>query len=191
MRRMKFLAAILVISSSTVSAFWNGNNTNWSPFGVGTGYNNQAPWANNSDWNPFGTSGNWGPRNDAANLSRYGAHPQSLTQYRQNPMFRPVDSMPSFQNRVKPSNWLKETDFASTLRQAGGQGKTFIVDDFAAFGLSDGYVRAKAETLGVGRVLRDRALQQTNDVFSDRNTIYGKQGYALSPAASSTRKINN
>jgi len=179
---MKFLAAILVISSSAVSAFWNGNNTSWSPFGMGTGYNNQAPWANNSDWNPFGTSGNWGPRNDAANLSRYGARPQSLTQYRQNPVFRPIDTMPSFQDRVEPSNWLKETDFAST---------TFIVDDFAAFGLSDGYVRAKAETFGVGRVLRDHALQQTNDVFGDTSTIYGKQGYALSPAASSTRKINN
>ncbi|HAE05009.1 MAG TPA: hypothetical protein DCG46_00005 [Gammaproteobacteria bacterium] len=158
---------------------------------MGTGYNNQAPWANNSDWNPFGTSGSWGPRNDAANLSRYGARPVSLTQYRQNPVFRPVDTMSSFQDRVKPSNWLKETDFASTLQQAGGQDKTFIVDDFAAFGLSDGYVRAKAETFGVGRVLRDHALQQTNDAFGDTSTIYGKQGYALSPAASSTRKINN
>ncbi len=187
---MKFLITILVISSSTVSAFWNGNNTNWSPFGAGTGYNNQAPWANNSDWNPFGTSGGWSPRNDAANLSRYGARPQSLTRYRQNPMFRPVDSMPSFQNRVKPSNWLKETDFASTLQNIGGPEKSFIVDDFSSFGLSDGYVRAKEETFGVGRVLRDHALQQTNDVFGDRSTIYGNQGYALSPAASSTRKIN-
>jgi len=190
MRRMKFLVAILVMSSSAVSAFWNGNNSNWSPFGVGTGYNNQAPWANNSDWNPFGTSGSWGPRNDAANLSRYGARPQSLTQYRQNPVFRPIDTMPSFQDRVEPSNWLKETDFASTLQEVGDQSKTFIVDDFAAFGLSDGYVRAKAETFGVGRVLRDHALQQTNDVFGDRSNIYGMQGYALSPAASSTRKIN-
>jgi hypothetical protein len=158
---------------------------------VGTGYNNQAPWANNSDWNPFGASDNWGLRNDAANLSRYGAHPQSLTQYRQNPMFRPGDTMPNFQDRVKPSNWLKETDFDSTLQQVGGQGKTFVVDDFAAFGLSDGYVRAKSETLGLGRMLRGHALQQTNDVFGDRSTIYGKQGYSLSPAASSTRKINN
>jgi hypothetical protein len=98
--------------------------------------------------------------------------------------------MPSFQNRVKPSNWLQETDFASTLQKIGGPEKSFIVDDFAAFGLSDGYVRAKAETFGVGRVLRDHALQQTNDVFGDRSNIYGKQGYALSPAASSTRKIN-
>jgi hypothetical protein len=188
---MKLLAAILVISSSTVSAFWNGNNTNWSPFGAGSSYNNQVPWANNSDWNPFGTSGSWSPRNDAANLSRYGAHPQSLTRYRQNQEFRPVDTMPSFQNRVKPSNWLKETDFASTLEQIGGQEKSFIVDDFAAFGLSDGYERAKSETFGLGRVLRNHALQQTNDIFGDRSTIYGKQGYALSPAASSTRKIIN
>jgi hypothetical protein len=97
-------------------------------------------------------------------------------------MFRPGDSMPNFQDRVKPSNWLKETDFDSTLQQAGGQGKTFIVDDF---------VRAKSETLGLGRMLRDQALQQTNDVFGDRSTIYGKQGYSLSPAASSTQKINN
>jgi hypothetical protein len=99
--------------------------------------------------------------------------------------------MPSFQNRVEPSNWLKKTDFTSTLEQIGGQEKSFIVDDFAAFGLSDGYERAKTETFGLGRVIRNHVLQQTNDVLGDRSTIYGKQGYALSPAASSTRKIIN
>ena len=104
-------------------------------------------------------------------------------------MFRPIDTVPSFQDRVEPSNWLKETDFASTLQEVGDQSKTFIVDDFAALGLSDGYVRAKAETFGVDRALRDHALQQTNDVFGDRGAIYGIQGYALSPAAASTRKI--
>ncbi|TEU26467.1 MAG: hypothetical protein E3I13_00475 [Gammaproteobacteria bacterium] len=188
---MKFLPIILILTSSATSAFWDGNNANWSPFGSGTGYNNQAPWSNNSDWNPFGGSSNWSPRNDAANLSRYGGRPQSLKQYRKNPAFQPTNAVPSFQNRVKPSNWLKETDFASTLQKVGGKEKSFIVDDFAAFGLSEGYARAKAETFGVGRVLRDHASQHTNDIFGDKSTIYGKQGYALSPAASSTRKINN
>jgi len=148
---MKFLAIILLISSSTVSAFWNGNNANWSPFGAGTGYKSQTPWSSNSDWNPFGVR--WSPRTDAANLSRYGARPQSLTHYKKNPVYQPVNTMLSFQNRVKPSNWLRETDFTSTLHEIGRQEKSFIVDDFAVFNLSD--------------------------------------GYALSPAALSTLKINN
>ncbi len=188
---MKFLPIILILSSSTASAFWGGNNTNWMPFGTGTGYNNQSPWSNNSNWNPFGTGGNWSPRNDAANLSRYGARPKALMQYRKDPRFQVNNTVPEIQNRIRPSNWLTETDFASTLKDMGDQDKTFVVDDFAAFGLSEGYARAKAETFGVGRVLRDHATQHTNDIFGDRGTIYGKQGYALSPAASSTQKIDN
>jgi len=187
---MKFLAIILVVSSSTVGAFWNGNNSNWAPFGVGTGYNNQAPWSNNSNWNPFGMSGDWSPRNDAANLSRYGSRPQVLTQYRQDPRFRVDNNIAQIQNRIKPSNWLTTTDFSSTLQDVGDQQKTFIVDDFAAFGLAGGYARAKAETFGIGGVLRDYALENTNSIFGDTSTIYGRQGYALSPAASSTRKID-
>ena len=80
---MKLLAVILIISSSVVGAFWNGNNANWPPFGAGTGYNNQAPWGDNSNWSPFfATDGRWNPKNDAANLSRYGARPHVLTQYK-------------------------------------------------------------------------------------------------------------
>jgi hypothetical protein len=191
MRRMNFWTVLLVTLSTSATAFWGGNNANWSPFGTGTGYNNQAPWSGNSDWNPFGGSSNWSPRNDAANLSRYGGRPDSLMQYRKNPAFQPTNSVPRFQNRVEPSNWLTETDFASTLQQADDQAKSFVVDDFSVFGLSDGYARAKAETFGIGRVLRDHASEHTSSIFGDTGTIYGKQGYALSPAASSTRKINN
>jgi len=42
-------------------------------------------------------------------------------QYRKNPAFQPTSPVPSFQNRVEPSNWLTETDFASTLQQADDQ----------------------------------------------------------------------
>jgi len=75
MRRMNFWPVLLVAVSTSATAFWGGNNANWSPFGAGTGYNNQAPWGGSSDWNPFGSSSNWSPRNDAANLSRYGGRP--------------------------------------------------------------------------------------------------------------------
>ncbi len=191
---MKILTVILTIFSSTAGAFWDGNNANWSPFGVGTGYNNQAPWGDNSNWNPFSaTDGRWGPKNDAANLSRYGARPHALTQYKKNPRFQPNYAAPVFQNRVKPSNWLTETDFASTLRDIGKQNKDFIVgDDFSMFGLSADYARVKAETVGLGRMLRDYETSQPRQNIKTNSTdnIYGKQGYGLSPAASSTNRVN-
>jgi len=176
---MKLLAVILIISSSVVGAFWNGNNANWPPFGTGTGYNNQAPWGDNSNWNPFSaTDGRWNPKNDAANLSRYGARPHVLTQYKKDPRFQPNYPESVFQNRANPSNWLTETDFASTLRGMGKENKDFIIgDDFSMFGLSRDYARAKPET------------RQNNKADSTYN-VYGKQGYGLSPAASSTNRVN-
>ena len=187
---MKFLAVIVFSISTASMAFWGNTNT-WSPFGTGTGYNNPAPWGNNSNWNPFtsGASGQWSPKNDAANLSRFGAKPPVLMQYKKDPRFQPNYYLGEFQNQVQPSNWLRETDFASTLEQVGSDDKSFTVGDFSIFGLSDSYARAKAETLGLGRVLRDHAVQHSNSVLGDKSTIYGKQGYALSPAASSTEQI--
>lgn len=191
-RRMKFLAIILVIASSAVGAFWNGNNVNWSPFGAGTGYNNQAPWGNRSNWYPFSVSdGRWNPKNDAANLSRYGNRPPILMQYKKDPRFKPSYPMrPIFHNRVKPSNWLTETDFASTLRGIGVHNKDFFVDDnFSMLGLPNSYTRPKSETLGLSKMLRNHVPSVRYQNGSTDN-IFGKRGDMLSPAASSTNRIN-
>ena len=192
MRIVNLLAATtVIILSNSANAFWSGSGNDWAPFGAGTGYNNQAPWGNNSNWNPFGTTSNWSPSNDAANLSRYGARPQVLRQYRKDSRFNPNQFVPVFQNRVKPSNWLTETDFTSTLRDIGNQNNMFNVDDFAAIGLPIGYTRTKAEALGLGRVLQDYARQREDNPLGTTDTIYGQQGYALSPAASSTFRIKD
>ena len=188
---MKVLAILLITVNASAHAFWDGNNPNFSPFGSGTGYNNIAPWGDNSNWNPFVSSGNWGPRNDAANLSRYGGRPQSLMQYRKDPRFQPhYPAFPAFQNTINPSNWLKETDFASTLLDMGEHNKDFFVDDnFSPIGLSNSYIRAKSESVGVNKMLRDRSsLSPYKNDATDN--IYGKQGYGLSPAALSTNWMN-
>jgi hypothetical protein len=189
---MKFLAILLITAITSVHAFWDGNNTNWSPFGAGTGYNNQAPWGDNSNWNPFSaTDARWSPKNDAANLSRYGNRPPVLMQYKKDPRFQPSYLVrPSFQNRIKPSNWLTETDFASTLIDMGEHNKDFFVDDnFSPLDLPKSYLRAKSESVGINKMLRDRApLAPYKNGATDN--IYGKQGYGLSPAASSTNWMN-
>jgi len=98
LRSMKALAVLTITVISSVHAFWEGNNANWSPFGTGTGFNNTTPWGDNSNWNPFVTSGNWDPRNDASNLSRYGGRPQSLIQYKKDPRFQPnYPVLPAYQ----------------------------------------------------------------------------------------------
>ncbi len=188
---MKVLAVLLITVITSVHAFWNGNNTNWSPFGAGTGYNNQAPWGDNSNWNPFSaTDARWSPKNDAANLSRYGNRPPVLMQYKKDPRFAPVYPSPVSERRIKPSNWLTDTDFASTLQDFGSQSKNFIVDDFSRFTRSADYARAKEETFGIDRMIRDYAPYKKQTVGNSDN-IYGKQGYSLSPAASSTQQIDN
>ncbi len=187
---MKALPILLLFLVTSTHSFWDGKNANWSPFGSGTGYNNSAPWGGNSNWNPFVTSGKWGPKNDAANLSRYGARPQTLMQYRKEPRFTPVYPVPVSERRIKPSNWLTDTDFASTLQDFGSHGKNFIADEFSPFSQSVEYARTKAETFGLERVLRDYAPYKKQAIGTSEN-IYGRQGYSLSPAASSTQQIDN
>ncbi len=187
---MKILAVLLITVITSVHAFWGENNANWSPFGSGTGHNNTAPWGANSNWIPFTTSGSWAPKHDVVNLSRYGVYPQSLMQYRKDPRFYSTYSIPVSQSMVKPSNWLTETDFTSTLRNFGDQGKTFIVDDFSSLGSPEEYVFAKADTTSVDRVLRNYAPYINQPVVTTGG-IYGKQSYSISPAALSTQKIDN
>ncbi len=199
MKKINFLPIVVLTISTSVPAFWGGNNSwspfnvnSWSPFGGATGLNNPAPWSNSSNWNPLGSGDVWNPSNDAAMMSRYSARPKSLMKYRKGSNFVPNNVAPRAKNVVKPSNWLTETDFAATLEEVQkNETKTFIVDDFAAFGLLDGYERAKSETLGLGKIIRDHVGQHKSSFFGTTDTIYGKQGYALSPAASSTVKIEN
>ena len=170
---MKTLLILLLFLAVNAQSFWGGNNANWSPFGSGTGYNNTPPWGSNSNWNPFVTNGRWGPNNDAANLSRYGVRPKTLTQYRKKPRYVPIYPIPVSERRIKPSNWLTNTDFASTMQDFRSQGKNFIIDEFPLFLNSTDYAPYKKQTTG------------------KTDNIYRKQGYSLSPAASSTQQIDN
>jgi len=187
---MKALSLLLLLLVANVQSFWDGKNPNFAPFGSGTGYNSTTPWSVNSNWNPFVTNGKWGPENDAANLSRYGARPQALMQYKKNPRFMPVYPTPISESRIKPSNWLTDTDFASTMQGFKAQANNFIVDELSPFSNSTYYAPAKAETFDLDRALRDRAPYKKHTIGNTDN-IYGKQGYSLSPAASSTQQIDN
>ncbi len=125
MKKTNLLPIFVLTLSTSVPAFWGGNNNwspfntnSWAPFGSGTGYNSSTPWSGNSNWNPFGTSNNWSPRNDAANMSRYSGRPSSLMQYRRNPGFRPNNIALEVNDVVKPSNWLTETVFCRHFRRS-------------------------------------------------------------------------
>ena len=186
MRRMK-LGVILALSiSTTAGAFFNGNN--WSsPFGSGTGAHNNNPWGNNSAWNPF-AGGQFSPANDARNLSRYGANPESLKRYQQNSAY--VPSMPTqVFDTAKPSNWLQETDFSSTLEQIENTGNKMFYVNQPSF--ASQFQKIQQESQEIDQAVRDYMQRYDNSragTYSNEG-IYGKQGYALSPAAMSTSKV--
>ena len=184
---MKLWTILLLGFSTTASAFFNGNN--WSsPFGQGAGAYSNNPWSNNSAWNPF-SDGAFSPANDARNLSRYGAMPESLRQYRQNNTYMPTPSAPAFE-AAKPSNWLRETDFSSTLGQIKDTGsKAFYVNQPS---FSSQFQKIQQESQEIDQAVRDymqRYDQSRGMATRPSDGIYGKQGYALSPAAMSTPKI--
>ena len=188
MRKVNFLVFLLMVLSVNASAFWGGNN--FFPFtsGLNSGYNN--PWAgtSNTNWGPFATADQWSPENDAANMSRYGAHPRSLQQYKEDPRFRPENIATETQNLVKPSNWLTDTDFSATLEKIKDTGnKTFFVNETPT-SFDQGYQRIKSETENIDKAVKDYIQQYSNQLGSV-DGIYGKQGYALSPAALSTARI--
>ncbi|MBW5291180.1 MAG: hypothetical protein Rsou_1448 [Candidatus Ruthia sp. Asou_11_S2] len=68
------------------------------------------------------------------------------------------------QNRVKPSNWLIQTDFSSTLKENKASRPNFMIDNNAG--------QYQRNFLGVAR------------------TTYNKQGRTLSPAAVSTLRVD-
>ncbi len=186
MRRMNFLVIFLTTLSLNAAAFFNTGS--FSPFGSGTGFNNSNPWSSNSNWNPFSENGQFSPENDAKNLARYGAHPRTLKNYRQDPRFKPENVMTQTINQVQPSNWLTETDFSKTLETIKNTGsKTFFVGE-SPINFDQGYQRIRTEAQEIDRSVRDYIQQHSKQLGSTDN-IYGKQGYALSPAASSVSRV--
>ncbi|MBC8493532.1 MAG: hypothetical protein ISR70_01035 [Candidatus Thioglobus sp.] len=177
-------ASVFSISLS-VSAFFNTNS--FPAFGSGTGYNSTVPWSNNANWNPMSMGGGqYSPANDAKNLSRYGAYPRSLQQYRQDPRFRPANSMMPMANPVQPSNWLTDTDFSKTLEQIKSSGnKTFFVNEMP-INFEQGYQHIQNQTEDI-----QRAIETQMKNYRNTDSIYGKQGYELSPAASSTSRVES
>lgn len=178
MRIMNLLVILLAASTSNVLAFWGGNS--WSPFGN-----------SNSNWSPFSTglsTSQWSPKNDAANMSRYGAYPRSLMQYKKNPKFVPSSTIPEATNLVQPSNWLVETDFTSTLEKIKDSSKTFFVNETSDMGFVEDYKRIQKEASNINKEVRNYINNRTGNL-SSTDYIYGKQGYAISPAAASTAKI--
>ena len=182
--KMKLLLSVSVfLTSLSASAFFNTDS--FPAFGTGTGYNSAAPWSNNSNWNPMSVGGGqYSPANDARNMSRYVAHPRSLQQYRQEPIFIPANIMMPMVNPVQPSNWLTDTDFSKTLEQIQSSGnKTFFVNEMP-INFEQGYQHIQDQTRDI-----QQAVEAQMKRYSDVDSVYGKQGYEMSPAAASTSRV--
>ncbi|SHN89220.1 hypothetical protein BHECKSOX_1263 [Bathymodiolus heckerae thiotrophic gill symbiont] len=185
MKKTRLTAILLSVLTLSASAFFNTDNL--SPFGNGSiGYNSTAPWNKGSNWNPMFTGVGYSPANDARNMSRYGARPDSLRDYRQDPRFLPNSSAMAAPNQVQPSNWLKDTDFSQTLKQIKNSGsKVFFVNEMPV-SFEAGYQRTQDQSLEIRK-----AIEAQMQNYGNTNSIYGKQGYLLSPAASSTSRIES
>ncbi|MDB9828960.1 hypothetical protein OAC28_00185 [Candidatus Thioglobus sp.] len=165
-----FLIGLATISMNAAAFF---DTTGFSPFGNGTGHTSQAPWSNNSNWNPISAGEQYSPQNDARNMSRFGARPSTLKNYRQNNAFQQNNAMIATPNQIQPSNWLKETDFSKTLDQIQGSGsKTFFVNEMPV-NFNDGYKQMQSQSQNAAQAVRAQM-----------------QGQNLSPAAASTPRIN-
>ncbi len=157
-------------------AFFNVDSL--SPFGNNAGYNSAAPWTSNSNWNPMATSAQYSPANDAKNMSRFGARPNSLQAHRQGPRFKMANNMRAAPNQVQPSNWLQDTDFSKTLEKIKNTGsKTFFVNE-APMRFESGYQQAQGQSKGATKGL----VWQ----YSKAENAYNNQDYGLPPAAAST-----
>lgn len=174
MKKISLLSALLCVLSLNSAAFFNTGG--FSPFGAGTGYNSATPWSNNSNWNPMSTDSQYSPANDAQNLSRFGAHPRSLQNYRQDPRFKPANSV-MMPNQAQPSNWLRDTDFSKTLERIKNTGdKTFFVNEMP-MSFETGYQHIQEQSKGIERSVKEQMQR------------YNEQGYKLSPAAASTSRV--
>lgn len=181
MRKVNLLFIIIGISSVNATAFINTDN--FTPFGSSSGNNIYMPWNGNTNWNPMLSNGQYSPFNDARNMSRYGAHPVSLKNYRENPGFVTSNTM-FIPNQVQPSNWLKDTDFSKTLEHlTNSSGKTFFVNEMP-INLDSSLKNIKDQTIKLHKVTNEQILR-----YGNNESIYGKQGYELSPAASTTPRV--
>lgn len=182
MRKISLILSILSATSLNAVAFFDTNS--FSPFGNGTGYNSTTPWSNSSNWNPMSTGVQYSPANDARNMSRYGARPNSLRSYRQNPEFQTNNAMRVMPNQIQPSNWLQETDFSRTLEQIKGSGsKTFFVNEMP-INFNEGYQRIQTQSEDIEKAVRAQ-LNRYGDGSRLTNGIYN----GLSPAAASTPRV--
>ncbi len=171
MKKTNLILISLCTASLSATAFFNADS--FAPFGNGTGHTSQTPWSNGSNWNPMSTGEQYSPENDARNMSRYGARPGTLKNYRQNNTFQPNNAMMVTPNQIQPSNWLQETDFSKTLDQIKGSGsKTFFVNEMPV-NFNEGYKQMQSQSQNAEQAVRGQM-----------------QGQSLSPAASSTPRIN-
>jgi hypothetical protein len=187
MRKTSLTLISLCALSLNATAFFNTDS--FSPFGNGTGHTSTAPWSSGSNWNPMSGGTQYAPFNDARNMSRYGARPNPLREYRQNPQFQQNNAMMVMPNQIQPSNWLQETDFSKTLDQIKGSGsKTFFVNELPV-NFNEGYQRLQTQSQDIEKSIIGQ-MHQYSDNTNLTNNIYGKQGYSLSPAAASTPRVD-
>lgn len=181
MRKINLFAVLVCVTTLNANAFFNTDS--FSPFGSGTGHNSATPWSSNSNWNPMSSGGHYSPSNDARNMSRFGAHPTSLKNYRDNPGFVPSNTM-FVPNQVQPSNWLKDTDFSKTLEHmTNSSSKTFFVNEMP-INLDSGFQHIQDQTIELEKAVNKQVLR-----YGNTESIYGKQGHELSPAASTTPRV--
>jgi hypothetical protein len=167
MKKINYFLIGLAATSMSATAFFNADS--FTPFGNGTGHTSQAPWSNGSNWNPMSSGKQYSPQNDARNMSRYGVRSGTLN----NNAFQQNNAMMATPNQIQPSNWLQETDFSKTLDQIKGSGsKTFFVNEMP---------------VNFNEGLKQMQSQSQNAEQAFRGQI---QGQSLSPAASSTPRVN-
>jgi len=171
MKKINYFLIGLAAISMSATAFFSADS--FTPFGNGTGHTSQTPWSNGSNWNPMSTGEQYSPENDARNMSRYGARSGALKNYRQNNSFQPNNAMMATPNQIQPSNWLQETDFSKTLDLIKGSGsKTFFVNEMPV-NFNESYKQMQSQSQNAEQAVRGQM-----------------QGQRLSPAASSTHRVN-
>jgi hypothetical protein len=176
MKITNLLLILLSVFSLNTTAFFNANG--FSSFGNNPSYNNLMPWGNNQNWRPVSVNGQYYP---VKNINRFGDNYRSLQNYRQNPMANNKVPTP---NLIQPSSWLLDTDFSKTLEQVKKpDNKTFFVNEMP--------INFKADYQQIQKPSKDiqQIVETPISIYSDTDNIYGKRSYGLSPAASSTIRV--
>jgi hypothetical protein len=179
MKITNLLPILLSAFSLNTTAFFNTNG--FSSFGNNSPYNNLIPWGNNQNWSPMSANGQYYPVKNIRNINRFDDNYRSLQNYRQNPM---ANNRVPKANLIQPSSWLMDTDFSKTLEQVKKpDSKTFFVNEIPINFKAD-YQQIQKQSKGIQQIVKTPM-----SAYSDTDNIYGKQGYGLSPAASSTTRV--